>query len=173
MRKLIAIFFLIPVFFTQVGYYFMYSFQQKQLRREMKKEIFAGIPLSELELIDPSTAGTGFQWKEEDKEFYLHDEMYDIVSTKEINGKIYYYCINDKKEKKLLKNFTDAVRGSHHGRNGNKQGKQVIKFQLPVFVLSKLPDDVAGLVIDLPSFGSLEQHFVSICREINDPPPKA
>lgn len=173
MRKLISIFFLAPVFVTQVGYYFIYSYQQQQLKWEMKQEILAGIPSSELEIIDLADVNTSFHWKEKDKEFYLNDELYDIVSSKTVEGKELYYCINDQKEKQLLKNFANAVRDGSHGRHGNKNGKQVIKFQLPVFVLSRSVDEFAGLIVEKPSFGSLEQHLTSTCKEINDPPPKA
>ncbi|TWI80389.1 hypothetical protein IQ13_3066 [Lacibacter cauensis] len=156
-----------------MGYYFLYTFQQKQLKREMKKEMLAGISFSELEVIDPSAAGTSFRWEEENKEFYLHDELYDIVEVRKEGTKTLYYCINDKKEKQLLKKLADAVRGGQQGRHGSKHGKQLVKFQLPVFVLSKLTVEFTGLVVERPSFGMLEQHLVSVSKEIKDPPPKA
>ena len=44
-------------------------------------------------------------WEEKGKEFMFKGEMYDVVKTKTVNGKVMLYCINDKKEKALVDNY--------------------------------------------------------------------
>jgi hypothetical protein len=56
---------------------------------------------------------TGIKWIRKQKEFIYHGQMYDIVSIK-ISGKhVYYYCINDTKEKKLKTEFENRNRANN------------------------------------------------------------
>jgi len=44
------------------------------------------------------------EW-EEDDEFELNGEMYDVIEKKTQNGKLIIRCLNDKKETELIKNY--------------------------------------------------------------------
>lgn len=155
------------MFFTQIGYYFLYSYQLHATRKAIKKEILSGIPDSMLEIVVEGEVN-GFRWKDTGEEFYLHNEMYDIVRTEQRNGKTIYHCINDKKEKQLLQKMTNLVKSSQHGR---KQSKYLIKFQIPVYILSKSADELVVSTDQSPLLGMWQKHFSSAYAEVNDPPP--
>lgn len=164
MKKLIAISFLSVIFINQLGYYCLHSLQQYQVRKEIRKAILASIPESELEII---SANDKLEWEEEGKEFYLDGHMYDVVSTKLLNGKTYYYCINDTKEKQLLDHLANIVKSAR--RNS---GKSFIKFQV---IDSELPqmETIAILVTVKEQYITVTPRLMFSATEIPLPPPRA
>ena len=88
-----------------MGYYFIYQYQLRQVKREMKAQLFAQLPETSFKVIIAENH-TNLQWQDDDgKEFTLNGEMYDVAKIKKKNGKTELYCLLDKKEKELLKNF--------------------------------------------------------------------
>jgi hypothetical protein len=65
---------------------------------------------------------------ENDHEFYLDGEKYDVVKVDEVNGRIVYHCINDKVEKKLINHLA----GSEKKSSAIDEILKRIKLQLPV-----------------------------------------
>ena len=126
MKKIVAILFLAIIFINQLGYYFLHNIQQYQLKQEIKRAMLSAIPESALELIAETDQ---LVWEEEGKEFHLNGEMYDVVKTKTHNGKTVYYCINDKKEKRLLDRLIKLVKANDDSRRG-RSGKITVKFQV-------------------------------------------
>src|SRR5215471_2286005 len=124
---------LVSVFIGQLGYYFMYAFQQWQIKQEIKRELIAGLPDSALEIISLEDQGNALEWEEEGKEFSLHSAMYDVVRIKKIEGKTFLYCLNDKKEKELRKTLSHIIKTSDS--KSNKSNKYTLKLQLSAFVI--------------------------------------
>ena len=89
MKKTITISFLLLLFFSQMGYYFFYMFQQHQIKEAVKHELLAKLPESSLEIIDANAQKNDIEWEEEGKEFYLHGQMYDVAFIKISNGITY------------------------------------------------------------------------------------
>jgi chorismate mutase len=166
-KKVTAASFLIMIFISQVGYYFFYSYRQHQIKEEIKEELFAKIPESSLELIIQEQYGDRIRWEEQDKEFYLDGNLYDVAKVKHENGKTYLYCINDEKEKELLANLSKTVNRNH------RNGRSVLKFQFSVYVLNKteiIPETFSAIPNEFPLLDvSLNTSF----KETISPPPKA
>jgi len=118
LKKTITISFLLLLFFSQMGYYFFYMFQQHQIKEAVKHELLAKLPESSLEIIDANAQKNDIEWEEEGKEFYLHGQMYDVAFIKISNGKKLIYCLNDSKEEGLMKRFANAV------NSGNEQNSR-------------------------------------------------
>ena len=136
MKKSITISFLILLFFSQIGYYFFYLYQQYELKETVKHELLAQLPESSLEIIDANAVADDIEWEEEDMEFYLHGQMYDVAYIKTVNGKKMIYCLNDRKEDQLLKDLAKAVSSGNDQNSNNKHGHHIIKFQLSDFIIS-------------------------------------
>jgi hypothetical protein len=57
-------------------------------------------------------------------EFRYHGEMYDVIDRKTgSDGRIYFYCFNDHKEKKLLTELNRHVKTQTENSSGSKQDK--------------------------------------------------
>jgi hypothetical protein len=163
LKKLIAISFLLVIFINQLGYYFVHSLQQYEVRKEIKRAMLANIPESQLEII---AAQGEMEWEEEGKEFYFEGHMYDVVKTKLLDGKTVYYCINDTKEKQLLDHLVNIVKSSR----GNGK-RQLIKFHV---IDSELPqmETIISPVCLKERYITLTPRLIFSATEIPLPPPR-
>lgn len=85
-------------------------YQKKQVRREVKHRIIAGIDRSELVLLKftPTEAKTTLRWKHS-KEFEYNASMYDIVETEFVDDTIHFWCWWDNKETKLNRQLDNLL----------------------------------------------------------------
>lgn len=132
----------------------------------MERDLLAHIPDSSLEIIVEEDFSDKIEWEEKGKEFFLNGELYDVARIKKEEGKTLLYCINDKKEKKLLDKLVKAVNKNHD----NKRSRN-IKPALPDLVsmcLFETPDLFSGSSQYIPFKVSLVFSY----KEIHSPPPK-
>ncbi len=168
MKKTLAALLLSVLFISQVGYYFIYVIHQHIIKEEIERELLVNIPESSLDVIIAEQYGNKIEWKEKNREFSLAGEMYDVAKIKVIKGKTYLYCINDKKEKQLLKDLAKAV----NGNSNNKQQKNNLKSPIPDLVCLGSAEDIS--ILSVPStYSSYHVTLVSSFEEISIPPPKA
>jgi hypothetical protein len=168
LKKIITISFLL-LLLSQAGYYLIYTFQQWQAKEAMEARLRGSIPLSLTEIIESCS---DIVWEEAGKEFYLHGQLYDVVTIKKEKGKIFLYCLSDKKEGSLLKDFCSKVKKDNGSDSGNKNGKHIVKFQLTDFTLNNT---------GLPRVNNCTQQFctagpvptTSFKKTTDGPPPKA
>jgi len=105
-KKYFSTILLLIFLFNVGGYYLCFKLVQYNIQKELKKEIRRGLKDEELSLIVISAdMKNEIVWIKQHKEFLYHGEMYDLVKTEIQDQKIYYYCINDIKEKQLIANF--------------------------------------------------------------------
>jgi len=168
LKKALASSLLLILFTSQVGYYFIYTIHQHIIKEEVEKELLAHIPESSLEVIINEQVADKIVWEEENKEFSLDGILYDISRVEKKEGKTFLYCINDKKEKRLLDDLAKAVNKDHN----NKQGTNNIKSLLLDLVC--MSDEEEPKTFSVPSaYSSFNITPVSSFEEINCPPPKA
>ncbi len=90
--------------------YIIVKYQKKQVKREVKRKMIAGMDKEELVLMKftDKEKQTQLHWKHS-KEFEYKGEMYDVVETK-INGDTTYYWLWwDNEETKLEKQLNQLV----------------------------------------------------------------
>ena len=85
-------------------------YQKKQVRREVKWKIIAGIDREELVLLKftEQEKQTQLKWKHS-KEFEYKAEMYDIVETENVGDTTYYWCWWDCEETALNQKLNEMV----------------------------------------------------------------
>lgn len=157
------------IFINQVGYYFLCNYQQYQAKREMKRELLSRLPNDQLELVILEDAKS-LLWEEEGREFYLDNEMYDVVKQEKKNGKTYIYCINDKKEKQLLNRLAKLVRDGRDTRKHNS--KYTVKYQLADFEQPGAEQIPQIVFINQPQYVVFAATLVTCDPDISIPPPK-
>lgn len=135
----------------------------------MKADLFTRLPESSFQLIIAED-NNAIEWKDDEKEFNLNGEMYDVAKIKKENGKTVLYCINDKKENELLQNFVKAMKND--ASNG-KSGKSSIKFQFTDFTINATEHNAAAISLPAYKFGLFSSALCAVDKEINAPPPKA
>lgn len=90
--------------------YIILKYQKKQVKREVKWKMIAGIDKEELVLLKftQEEKRTQLKWKHS-KEFEYKGEMYDIVESKLVGDTTYYWLWWDHEETKLNKQLSHLV----------------------------------------------------------------
>jgi len=130
------------LFSSQVGYYFIYAYQQHELREAMWFEQLQQAPENTLEAIDLTANQDQIQWEEAGREFYLHGQLYDVAYIKSVNGKPVIYCLNDNKEETFRRGLSKLVSGKANQNDNNGQQHSGFKFQLGDCIISIDNDDI-------------------------------
>lgn len=157
LKKISLILILAIMAFSQIGYYVVMHQAQLQHKEYIKKLLYKNIDENTLTVIDYTTNNNKIFWEEEGKEFFFKGEMYDLVKTKSIKGKVFFYCINDEKEKELTDNF-NSINKKNSGTD--KKAKNTFEnsispyILIPLFILypfnlsiSKCPSSIANIKI--------------------------
>ncbi len=104
-------------------------------------------------------------WKEKNKEFSYHNEMFDVVKLKYVGNKRYYYCIKDSKEKELVFNYLKHC-------NARKTMEKKIKNTrtsnyLPQYLFVRLYTQVRDFI-----YTEICENYISRIVDIAVPPPQ-
>jgi hypothetical protein len=113
MKKLLVISIAILFLYNTVGYLIVFKSFQYGIKEEIKSRIKNNLADKDIVLVkfplNPDKEQQKlFNWKE-DNEFTYNGNMYDVVRKSIVNDTIYYYCINDTKEKDLFGNLDIQV----------------------------------------------------------------
>ena len=111
-KKIFTILFISLIAFSQIGYYLIIHQARQEHKAYIKKLLHQNISENLLTEIDYSANKQAIYWEEEGKEFFLNGEIYDLVKTKNVAGKIYFYCINDEKENELINQYNSRVKNN-------------------------------------------------------------
>ena len=141
---------------------------QKVQKESIKEKIIAQLKEEDLEVV--SFSNKNIYWEEEGKEFYLNGEMYDVVKTKTINGKLMLYCINDKKEKQLIDNYNSITKNNS---SSDKKGKNIVDNSINLFVYSEEESTRESFRISLNKYSSFISPLAQNTAGKFSPPPKA
>lgn len=171
MRKLLIIVLLSLVSTSQVGYYFVYSFHEETVKEEARERMRAGLSEKDLQVIILEDNKDMIVWKEKGREFYLHNNLYDISRTETRDGKTCLFCISDTKEKELVASLAKLVNADQH-ENG-KAPRHTVKFEFPEFLPVKFsaiksPDIAPGFL-----YPGYTARLYTVPGEIQCPPPQA
>ncbi|UAB81551.1 hypothetical protein INR76_01960 [Marixanthomonas sp. SCSIO 43207] len=112
MKKIFASLLLLCLLLPSAGTYVWLSFHKKQLKKEVKHKIIAGLDKEDLVYLKFSKvdAQKNLEWKHS-KEFKYKGQMYDIVETKITKDSIAYWCWWDYEETKLNKKLNKVLIG--------------------------------------------------------------
>lgn len=158
------------LFLSQAGYHIIFTIRQFEIKEEVKQQLLASLPETVLDIIDAESNKAAIDWEEEGREFYLHGQMYDVAFTKIVNGRTLIYCLNDKREEKLVKDLNKLLYANTNKPGSNHPGQQLIKFQSPDFILSAEP-------LSSPQQQPKQKYFyreeklTSVITELITPPP--
>ena len=111
-RNILTILILVAFAFNSFGFIFYFLIERENAKRETFKEIALLKSKEKIEVLSiyktVINEGKVFQ-RINKKEIKYEGRMYDIVKEEKQIDKIIYYCIHDKKEDKLEKEFAKTV----------------------------------------------------------------
>lgn len=105
------------------------------------------------------------------REFRLNGSMYDIVKEVDRDSVIYFYCINDKKEEALEKEFHKRVDENTANKKQRTNDNNPLKTLIsePVCYLTIKQTDTETLTFKFQYEGS----YLPVWGDILTPPPKS
>jgi len=106
------------------------QYHKKQVRKEVKHLIIAGINREELVLLrfTEEESHARLKWKHS-KEFEYNQQMYDIVETEVKGDTTYYWCWSDNKETRLNQHLDELLTYAlRKDPNQRKNQRQLVKF---------------------------------------------
>ena len=111
-KKIFTILFISLIAFSQIGYYLIIHQARQEHKAHIKKLLHQNISENLLTAIDYTANKQAIYWEEEGEEFFFNGEIYDLVKTKNVAGKVYLYCINDEKENELINQYNSSVKNN-------------------------------------------------------------
>ncbi len=147
--------------------------QLKQVKREVKRKIIAGIDKNELVLLKftESQKKKQLKWKHS-KEFQYNGEMYDIVETEIKGDTTYYWCWWDYKETKLNQKLEKLLSFALQN-NPKKQKHQILlKNFFKSLYFSESEETMTVAVIEIKNKYYVQDiNFQSLSKAPPIPPP--
>ena len=162
---------LLILIYSLGGYYFVMINTQEKLKENIKEKIVRKVAGNEIDTISFTDNRERIYWEtDEDNEFSFNDEMYDVVKTKTVNGKVMLYCINDKKEKELVDNYNLVTK---QNSSSDKKGKNTVDNTFNFFIYQAEKNDGLVAIRDSNKYYSIEPHLTEGVDDNTSPPPKA
>ena len=155
--------------YSQSGYYFVMHYFQSEQKEIIKEKIITQLNDEALQVIT-LTDDKEIYWEEKGEEFLFKGEMYDVVKTKTVNGKVMLYCINDKKEKELVDNYNLVTK---QNSSSDKKGKNSVDNSFNLFIYKAETNDGLVAIRDSNKYYSIEPHLTEGVDDNTSPPPKA
>ena len=154
-----------------IGTYHLLLLQKKQVRREIKKQIIAGIEKENLAFFRFSLREPNQVFWEHPNEFEYRGNMYDVVLQDTIGDSVYYWCWRDNEETRLNRLLCKLVKENMNNVPTTKaRHGQIIHFLESLFSFQ-----VQGFNIDLTfkllKFNRIELYFSSTDIVPPVPPP--
>ncbi|MBL6445897.1 hypothetical protein JMN32_06235 [Fulvivirga sp. 29W222] len=173
-RRLLVIALLLCMVAPFLGTFTWLSYEKKQVRKELKKQLIAGIDKSELVLLKfTPKQNSKLNWEHE-KEFEFNGQMYDVVAKDTIDGVIHYWCWWDHEETQLNKKLQNLLANALGGDMEREQRKgKTIRFYSSLFFSQNtaLLFQSNGEEIEKHYTYTREAYFHTLSPPI--PPPKA
>lgn len=115
--------------FQMQGPWLAFKVQQSVVRAEIKQQIKAGVPESDLVTLKIAKA-----WEQEpnhrferkhSKEFRFDGEMYDIIRSEDVGDTTVYVCIHDVKESGLFAALEVRIQRAMNDRENHRKRTQI------------------------------------------------
>jgi hypothetical protein len=103
-KKIAAVILLACLFFTVVGYHFVFRLQLGEIKAGMKERLRNYADDNVVEFSFSPGDARKINWEEE-HEFRFNNEMYDVIEKHQQGHQLIIRCIPDKKEKALLEAY--------------------------------------------------------------------
>ena len=172
MKRSLIIGMLLPLFYTQVGYYGQFIWLQWRIKVSAREAWIAALPDAAFVRIDKAVVDANGNWEDRGKECSLNGHMYDVIRSGTIGGVTWLFCVDDENEERLDRQSGQVFRTDQE--HPDKKTAHSLSLSL-ADILCERP----GWSVPAPA-SALRQYIVVITQplvshypENAGPPPKA
>jgi hypothetical protein len=177
LKKPFSVLLLAAVIFNMTGFFIVFKIEQSIVRKNIKRQIKAGVPNSELHSFSMSMSDyDNLEWVKAEKEFKINNSMYDVVKSSKFKDSITLFCINDKQEEELFERLDQAVQNQMERESNapNSPLNKGIKFLKLVYKIPKSEINLIGQPPFNQNYRTLVPHsYSSPFLEKDAPPPNS
>ena len=140
LKKYLGILLLVAVTAPFPGTYTWLYFQKYQTKKEIKRQMIAGLDKSELVLLKltKQAAETELHW-EHSSEFEYKGQMYDVVEQFAVNDTIYYRCWWDHAETGLNKKLDQLLASALERDPKHRETERQLVYFFKTLYFSEIP----------------------------------
>jgi hypothetical protein len=168
MKKLLSILLIFVFGYSILGFYLNFAIEQAGIKEEIREKIISKLPEAELVVIKiPTAEQEKIRWLEEGKEFIFGGDLYDVARIKKGSDTIFYFCLCDVKESRLLTNLDKLVKDqSDRSQSRSLQKKPQVNLFFTKALLLRCRNEAPVNYYTYPSF-----YYFHFC-EVLFPPPR-
>jgi hypothetical protein len=174
-KKILSLLLLSAIFLSTIGYHFIFQAQQHQLKEQMKEALRKNAdPLKVVEIrisLSDKNSIAELKWEDE-SEFILKGEMYDVIEKKKEGNELIIRCVKDKKETHLVNEYTRINKEDQNDPTSKNKSSILLKLIGSVFLKTEWP------VIPNPFITGKKESLIhkdticSVDKDIFIPPPQ-
>lgn len=127
MKSIITIILILGIIYNSIGNIIVFSIYQASIRKEIRNYIKTDKSKKKIELLKFSKADLKkrvIRFVKHD-EFIFNNQLYDIKRSKIVGDSIFYFCINDTKEKDLIDKFSKDYEKKSDGKSKSNTTKNI------------------------------------------------
>lgn len=165
----LAILLCMLIFINSAGYVVAFLKMQTDAKREMKEKISSVVASNELVCIRIKKTMASAVCRRDDGEIEYQGGMYDIIKKVDAGNEFILYCLNDRKEENIVRNFKAQFDQNKDGQNQKIMRTAASTALPPVYVKVNFATEP-----EVEFFSTLNNclHYISVSPEILTPPPK-
>ena len=143
---------------------------QYELKEKMKHAALQQLKNADLTIISLTDNTNKIYWEDDDeKEFSFNGQMYDLVRTDTLNGRIILYCFNDEKEQQLIDLYNSITKNNSAT---DKKGKNNSFISITLFISEPLASEILFSFQKINRYNSFIVHLSTGVLNNTSPPPR-
>jgi hypothetical protein len=141
------------------------------IKSEIKAIMKSNIPKDKIEYVVVHK-NSRYYTRLHSKEFRYYGRMYDIISENIEGDSIYFKCINDKKEKQLMKSISQLYFGTEDGLVSHRFAGNFLKISfIPMFEQKVISNYI--LEFSMHNYCVVQENCLTGFTKVALPPPKS
>ena len=112
LKRSIAILLLLPLLYTQVGYFGQFIVERWRIQEAAREAWLATLPDSAFVRLDEAAVNATGKWEEMGKECWYGGHLYDVIRTCTRNKATTLFCLDDEREEGLIRDEGAVTRAN-------------------------------------------------------------
>lgn len=143
LKRPIAILLLLPLCYTQFGYYGAFIIRRWRMQEAAREARIAALPDGVMQRISLAGIQTQGRWEEEGKECWYKGHLYDVIRQRIQGGTTWLFCLDDEREERLIHGSVD-VTGANQDQPDKRAGQTLtisivdLLCETPVWIIEPL-----------------------------------
>jgi len=154
---------------SQIGHHLVFTLAKWNAKEIISRDLQFNIVN---DLVEKIADNKNIHWVEENEEFELAGNMYDVLKKEVINHQNVFYCINDQKESGLIQVYNHWIQNEHSNNQGKQNTKSILKYTQIECAFSALKVQINKYCSTINKFYAKTSATTYRSLLVEGPPPK-